>query len=200
MKTELNSDNIHAPHRRDRKKLGNLEDRTPPLGAKPMNANNVVLSQLDNEEPDSETDDEDENNNSVDDISTKGSNYEGYMYKLTKTKKIKKLWFKLICRDIYYFKNKDEKQLKGMHNLSGVYFKENDTITFNNELFYSFAIIYPKQVRNYYLKDKTEYNKWVKELKKAIDVTPLTEFYDVKGKNRNRYLKNLPTSKYYQTI
>ena len=47
MKTELNSDNIHAPHRRDRKKLGNLEDRTPPLGAKPMNANNVVLSQLD---------------------------------------------------------------------------------------------------------------------------------------------------------
>ena len=103
------------------------------------------------------------------------------MYKLTKTKKIKKLWFKLICRDIYYFKNKDEKQLKGMHNLSGVYFKENDTITFNNELFYSFAIIYPKLVRNYYLKDKSEYNKWVKELKKAIDVTSLTEFYDVKG-------------------
>ena len=59
MKTDINSDNIHAPHRRDRKKLGNLEDRTPPLGAKPINANNVVLSQLDNEEPDSETDDED---------------------------------------------------------------------------------------------------------------------------------------------
>lgn len=185
MKTDITNDNIHAPHRRDRKKLGNLEDRTPPLGAKPMNEDNVVLSQLEfdnNEEPDSETDDEDDNNNSVDDdISTKGSNYEGFMYKLTKTKKIKKLWFKLICRDIYYFKNKDEKQLKGMHNLSGVYFKENDAITFNNELFYSFAIIYPKQVRHYYLKDKNEYNNWVKELKKAIDVTPLTEFYDVKG-------------------
>ena len=68
-----------------------------------------------------------------------------------------------------------------MHNLSGVYFKENETITINNELYYSFALIYPKQVRHYYLKDRNEYNNWVKELKKAIDVTPLTEFYDVKG-------------------
>ena len=184
-KAENVNDNIRAPHRRDRKKLGNLEDKTPPLGAKPINDDIVVISQLefDNiEEPDSETDDEEDNNNSVDDdISTKGSNYEGFMYKLTKTKKIKKLWFKLICRDIYYFKSNDEKQLKGMHNLSGVYFKENETITINNELYYSFALIYPKQVRHYYLKDRNEYNNWVKELKKAIDVTPLTEFYDVKG-------------------
>ena len=157
---------IHAPHRRDRKQLGNLEDKTPPIVSKYVSEETATKVTGDTQ--------------IMDDNLSKGSSYEEYMYKITKTKKIKKLWFKLVCKDIYYFKGKDDLVHKGMHNLSGVYLKENEPITMNNCLFYSFSIIYPKQIRNYYLNEKSEFNNWMKELRKAIDTTPLTESYEVR--------------------
>lgn len=174
---------IHAPHRRDRKQLGNLEDKTPPIVSKYVSEETVTKVSGDTQIMDSDSESEENetsNHNQDDDTLSKGSSYEGYMYKITKTKKIKKLWFKLVCKDIYYFKGKDDLVHKGMHNLSGVYLKENEPITMNNCLFYSFSIIYPKQVRNYYLNEKSEFNNWMKELRKAIDTTPLTESYEVR--------------------
>ena len=174
---------IHAPHRRDRKQLGNLEDKTPPIVSKYVSEETVTKVSGDTQIMDSDSESEENetsNHNQDDDTLSKGSSYEGYMYKITKTKKIKKLWFKLVCKDIYYFKGKDDLVHKGMHNLSGVYLKENEPITMNNCLFYSFSIIYPKQIRNYYLNEKSEFNNWMKELRKAIDTTPLTESYEVR--------------------
>lgn len=174
---------IHAPHRRDRKQLGNLEDKTPPIVSKYVSEETVTKVPGDAQIIDSDSESEENetsNHNQDDDTLSQGSSYEGYMYKITKTKKIKKLWFKLVCKDIYYFKGKDDLVHKGMHNLSGVYLKENEPITMNNCLFYSFSIIYPKQIRNYYLNEKSEFNNWMKELRKAIDTTPLTESYEVR--------------------
>ena len=174
---------IHAPHRRDRKQLGNLEDKTPPIVSKFASEETVTKVPGDAQIIDSDSESEENetsNHNQDDDTLSQGSSYEGYMYKITKTKKIKKLWFKLVCKDIYYFKGKDDLVHKGMHNLSGVYLKENEPITMNNCLFYSFSIIYPKQIRNYYLNEKSEFNNWMKELRKAIDTTPLTESYEVR--------------------
>ena len=35
--------------------------------------------------------------------------YEGFLYKLTQSNKMKKLWFKLVHRDLYYYKTKNDK-------------------------------------------------------------------------------------------
>ena len=48
---------------------------------------------------------------------------ESYLYKLTKTGKMKKLYFKLYNYDLYYYKEKNSKFFKGMRNLS-TYFLE----------------------------------------------------------------------------
>jgi len=50
--------------------------------------------------------------------------FEGHLYKLTETKKLKKLYFRLLHRDLYYFKDEHEQEHKGMHNLSGLFVKE----------------------------------------------------------------------------
>ena len=49
-------------------------------------------------------------------------NYQGKLYKFVKDK-FKELWFKLIYKDLYYYKNKNEKVHRGMHNLSGLFLK-----------------------------------------------------------------------------
>ena len=50
---------------------------------------------------------------------------EGYLYKYI-DKKMRKLYFKLIYKDLYYFKNKEDKSHKGMHNLIMNIEKEED--------------------------------------------------------------------------
>lgn len=164
--------NKKLPHRRDRKALSNLEDKTPPILNHYINDIETHFEEEDNEvlgiEPISDRTGKEE------------LFHEGYLYKITKTKKFKKLWFKLVCRDIYYFKSKEDKIHKGMHNLCGIYLEENKTINVNGATFYCFSIIYPKKNRLYYLDKKEEYLQWLKILRKAIHATPLQESYEIK--------------------
>ena len=37
---------------------------------------------------------------------------------------MKPFWVKLIFKDIYYYKSEHKKEVLGMHNLSGCFFKE----------------------------------------------------------------------------
>ena len=60
----------------------------------------------------------------------KDISYESYLYKITpNTKKLKKLYFKLFNKDLYYYKNDKSPIHKGMHNLCH-YFLE---LTIDNE-------------------------------------------------------------------
>jgi len=45
------------------------------------------------------------------------------LYKIQENK-TKKIYFKLICKDLSYYKSKEHKKHKGIHNLSGVYIKD----------------------------------------------------------------------------
>jgi len=110
---------------------------------------------------------------------------EGYLYKLTEANKMKKLWFKLLHKDLYYFKNENEKIHKGMHNLSGVFLKEEKPQVFGKVTFYAFSVVYPKKVRFYYVDNELEYKMWVEKLKSATGYANLTEIYDVKEKLGN---------------
>jgi len=56
---------------------------------------------------------------------------------------MKKIYFKLICKDLYYYKSKEHKKHKGKHNLSGVYIKDEGVMAINNKKLYCFNIIFP---------------------------------------------------------
>lgn len=115
--------------------------------------------------------------------------FEGLLYKITTSKKLKKLWFKLFGKDLYCnfsrfyfldFKNKEETKHKGMHNLSGVFLQEENQHEIDGVKFYSFSVVYPKKSRFYYVNNEEDYLQWVKNIRKAIGYANLTDLYEVK--------------------
>ncbi len=125
---------------------------------------------------DEENSDEEEKENIV--------TFEGYLIKVVE-KKMRKIWFKLIGRDLFYFKNNKEELHKGMHHLSGVFIKEEEPKTFNGRKFFCFSMVYPKKTRLYYCEDEKEYKTWIEKLKTATEYTNLTDIYKIGEKVGN---------------
>ena len=130
----------------------------------------------------SENDDGD-NKSDLGEDDTKSNNdniTEGYLYKI-QGNKMKKIYFKLICKDLYYYKSKEHKKHKGMHNLSGVYIKDEGTVKINDKKLYCFNIIFPLKDRKYYVLDEKEYIKWVESIRKVVHYSNLNDLYEIKG-------------------
>ena len=104
---------------------------------------------------------------------------EGYIYKKQEDK-IKQIYFKLIYKDLYYYKTKEDIKHKGMHNLSGVYVKEEEPCLIEGKKFYSFIILFPAKERKYYVINEEEYKKWVKAIRKAVGYSNLNDIYEIK--------------------
>jgi tRNA A-37 threonylcarbamoyl transferase component Bud32 len=109
---------------------------------------------------------------------------EGYLIKFTDNK-LKKIWFKLVGKDLFYFKNKNQDIHKGMHNLSGVFINEEEPKEINGKKYYCFSMTYPKKSRLYYVEKENEYKTWIEKLKIATGYTNLTDIYDIKQKLGN---------------
>ena len=128
----------------------------------------------------SEDSDEQSDNGSNDNENENVVKYEGYLYKVVEgIKQPKKLWFKLIHKDLYFFKNDRETQHKGMHNLSGVFLREDPPQIINNRKFFKFSIIYPSKERSYYVGSEYEYQNWISFLKAVTGFTNLTDIYTI---------------------
>ena len=104
---------------------------------------------------------------------------EGYLFKI-QDKKVKKIYFKLICKDLYYYKSKSNKRHKGIHNLSGVFIQSNGLVKLGNKQYYCFTIIFPTKARKYYLSDESEYYNWVNTIRKIVGYSNLNEIYEIK--------------------
>ena len=134
-----------------------------------------------------QNDKSDEEENEEDDIDNKNIKYEGYLYKIRKDGELKKLYFKLLYHDLYFFKSQSETEHGGVHNLCDVFIKEGNPYNYNGKYLQCFSIIYPEKERKYYTEDKTDYQNWVKYLKKATDYEDLYKLYEMKdiiGKGR----------------
>ena len=132
----------------------------------------------DSEESDDDSDSYDEEEEEEDEDILK---YEGTLYKLVDGK-MRDLYFKLIHKDLYFYKNKGDAEHKGMHNLNGLFLQKEESVEYEGETYYSFSVIYPSKTRVYYCKDKKEYDGWIEKLKIATGYTNLLEIYDVKNK------------------
>ena len=106
------------------------------------------------------------------------NNYEGYIFKYNNGKMVK-IWVKLYYKDYYYYKKKEDKQHIGMHNLSGLFFKEEPTKDYEEKTYYSFSIVFPSKTHTYFSDNQIEYNNWVKYLQIATNYSNILEIYQI---------------------
>ena len=110
--------------------------------------------------------------------------YEGYLYKLI-DKKMRKLYFKLLYKDLFFYKDKNDVSHRGMHNLSGLFVKVEEAKIFDNKKYFCFSVVYPAKTRMYYCDDEKQFKDWIDNLKKATGYTNLLDIYEVKEKLGN---------------
>ena len=173
------------------------------IGGKPLKSNrkekgethNIEFIDNEDEEKEKKDDDYDEDDDNDKDSSSdssfedvedtekedEGLNYQGKLYKYV-NEKFKELWFKLVYKDLYYYKNKNEKVHRGMHNLSGLFLKTEGPQEIKGRKMWCFSIAFPSKNRIYYCDNETDYNNWVNVLKKATGYTNLLDIYDIKQK------------------
>ena len=163
------------PQRRMRINLNNLTDKTPGL------SKNTFTFGKDRENEDNKEDD-----NAQDDIEEENCvRYEGYVYKYSQTqKKMKRTYFRLIGKDLYYYKKKEEKNHRGMHNLSGVFIKKGDDFKYDGKKYLSIVIVY-KSEKSYYFDNEDDFNIWMEKLNAAVQNKSLFDKYEVKQKIGN---------------
>ena len=139
--------------------------------------------------------------------------YESYLYKINKKGKLKKLYFKLNNYDLFYYKSKDSKIHKGMHNLSTYFleikpiFSNNDKdnisnsnikynqkysrykITINGIDYFCFLLINIKREIHYYYTPSTQiYEGWIEALKTILKYKNIYQQYifrQIIGKGKN---------------
>ena len=163
------------PQRRVRIKLDNLMDKTPELSKKDFTFGKGSK----NLEGGAEKDDDDF------DLDLQEENYvqyEGYVFKYSQSqKKMKKTYFRLIGKDLYYYKKKEDKTHRGMHNLSGVFIKKGDDFEVNGKKYLAITILY-KEEKSYYFDNEEDFKIWFDKLNTAIENKSLFDKYEVKQK------------------
>jgi len=108
--------------------------------------------------------------------------YEGEMIRKATETKLKKYWYVLLGKEFYVYKNKSEEKHKGMHNLVGVFIKDDlEEYLDSTTVLYPFTLIFPgNKPRTYYLLNKADKERWMVEIKKVIGYSNLFDYYEVK--------------------
>jgi hypothetical protein len=78
------------------------------------------------------------------------------------------------------YKTNGDTEHQGMHNLSGVFVKEEKPESINGVTYYPFSVVYPKKNRTYYCEKENECKGWVQSIRKATGYLNLTDIYEVK--------------------
>ena len=161
------------PQRRVRIKLDNLMDKTPEISKNTF----TFGKNKQNQENDAGIDDDDFNIEEDQCVQ-----YEGYVYKFSQAqKKMKKTYFKLIGKDLYYYKKKEDDKHRGMHNLSGVFIKKGEDLEFEGKKYMSITILY-KNEKSYYFDNEEDFKVWFDKLNQAVQSKSLFDKYEVKQK------------------
>ena len=164
------------PQRRIRMNLNNLKDKTPELAKK----NSYTLGKNDESKEITENDDINDSNDDIEEDQC--VRYEGYVYKYSQTqKKLKRTYFRLMGKDLYYYKKKEDKNHRGMHNLSGVFIKKGEQFEYDGKKYLSIVIVY-KSEKSYYFDNENECNIWFEKLNAAVNNKSLLDKYEVKQK------------------
>lgn len=108
--------------------------------------------------------------------------YEGEMLRKATESKLKRYWYCLLGKELYVYKTQKDEKHKGMHNLVGVFIKDDlEEYLDSTTVLYPFTLIFPgNKPRTYYLNKKEDKDKWMDVIKKVIGYSNLFDFYDIK--------------------
>ena len=119
--------------------------------------------------------DEDDNNL----LESEKNIFEGFLYKISNGK-INKIYFKLFYKDLFFYRQKNDIQHFGMHNLSGLFFIEEKNKVIEDKIFFSLAIIFPTRKHIYYCDNESDFQKWSQCLKIATKYSNLNDVFEIK--------------------
>ena len=180
-KEEKNDKTKQRPQRRIRIKVDNLVDKTPELSKNTFTFGKGNKNGENNNDNNANNKDDDDDD-LIDIKEDQCIQYEGYVYKYSQSqKKMKKTYFKLIGKDLYYYKKKEEKNHRGMHNLSGVFIKRGEDFEFEGKKYFSIVILYQNE-KSYFFDNEQDFNNWFEKLNLAIQNKSLFDKYEVKQK------------------
>ena len=106
---------------------------------------------------------------------------DGYLYKVSDSGKVKKLWFKLINNHLFYYKNKESAH-SGMNCLIRVFVKESYAREINDKEYYCFALVFGKKEKEYLVDNEEDYQVWLTIFKKLLHCENINDLYNLQGK------------------
>ena len=113
--------------------------------------------------------------------------HEGLIFKISedennKIKKIKKIFFRLIGKDLYYYKKSDLTNHKGINNLSCSFVKEGEDFVVNDVKYFSIIINYYKKEKIYYFDLKENRDIWLEKFREVIGQKNIKNKYKISKK------------------
>ena len=107
--------------------------------------------------------------------------FDGEMVRKATETKLKKYWYCLLGKELYVYKKKDDDKHRGMHNLNGVFIRDDmEEFLDSTTVLYPFTLIFPgNNPRTYYLLNKEDKEKWVSVIKKVIGYSNMFDYYDI---------------------
>ena len=125
--------------------------------------------------------------------------YEGYTNIIIK-EKIKNVYFKLVNKDLFFYEKEEEKNHRGILNLSGVFVKEGEDAMINNKKYYTIiSTSYKEKLKCCYFDNIENRNIWLEKFKLVTEKKNIHENYELlriieKGKfSTIRYGRNIKT-------
>ena len=120
--------------------------------------------------------------------------FNGQMIRKATETKLKKYWYALLGKELYVYKNKNDDKHRGMHNLNGVFLKDELEEYFDGKVvLHPFTLIFPgNNPRTYYLETKEAKDEWMSIIKQAIGYSSIHDFYEIKeavGKGKSGVVK-----------
>ena len=113
--------------------------------------------------------------------------HEGLIFKFSKNEKnkknkVKKIFFKIVGKDLYYYKKSDLSNHQGIHNLSCTYVREGEDVIINEVKYFSLVINYHKKEKNYYFDNKENRNIWLEKFREVIGQKNIENKYIISKK------------------
>ena len=108
--------------------------------------------------------------------------YEGYLYKISRMKTVKRRYLKLIQKDLYTYEHQNDSNHKALHNLSGVFIETCKPSVYEGKTYYTFRLIFSKKNRYYYCESENEYNNWLEKLRIVTGSFNLNDSYKISNK------------------
>ena len=113
--------------------------------------------------------------------------HEGLIFKFSKdgnnkVNKVKEIFFRIVGKDLYYYKKFDHTNHKGINNLCCTFVKEGEDVIINEVKYFSIVINYYKKEKIYYFDNKENRNIWLNKLRDATGQENIKNKYKISKK------------------